>query len=74
MDAICATVVGGTSMMGGGGDVVGSMVGAILMQIIKNGLTQYEVYMYWQTAVIGVVLVAVCAIDVIARKASTMKK
>ena len=72
MDAICATVVGGTSMMGGGGDVVGSMVGAILMQIIKNCLTQYEVNMYWQTAVIGVVLIAVCAIDVIARKASTM--
>jgi len=74
MDAICATVVGGTSMMGGGGDVVGSMVGAILMQLIKNGLTQYEVNMYWQTAVIGVVLVAVCAIDVLARKASTLKK
>lgn len=74
MDAICATVVGGTSMMGGGGDVVGSMVGALLMQLIKNGLTQYEVNMYWQTAVIGVVLVAVCAIDVIARKATTAKK
>ena len=74
MDAICATVVGGTSMMGGGGDVVGSMVGAVLMQLIKNGLTQYEVNMYWQTAVIGVVLVAVCAIDVLARKASTLKK
>ncbi len=74
MDAICATVVGGTSMMGGGGNVVGSMTGAMLMQLIKNGLTQYEVNMYWQTAVIGTVLIAVCAIDVIARKASTAKK
>ena len=61
-------------MMGGGGDVVGSMVGALLMQLIKNGLTQYSVNTYWQTAVIGVVLIAVCAIDVIARKATTAKK
>ena len=69
MDAICATVVGGTSMAGGGGTVIGSMVGAILMQVIKNALIQYEVDMYWQTAVIGVILICVCAMDVVSRKA-----
>jgi ribose transport system permease protein len=69
MDAICAVVVGGTSMLGGGGTVIGSMIGAILMQLIKNALIQYEVSMYWQTAVIGVVLICVCAVDLIARKA-----
>lgn len=69
MDAICAVVVGGTSMAGGGGTVIGSMIGAILMQLIKNALIQYEVSMYWQTAVIGVVLICVCAVDLIARKA-----
>jgi len=69
MDAICAVVVGGTSMAGGGGTVVGAMIGAILMQLIKNALIQYEVSMYWQTAVIGIVLVCVCALDLIARKA-----
>lgn len=69
MDAICATVVGGTSMMGGGGTVVGSMVGAILMQLIKNALIQYEVSMYWQTTVIGLMLVAICALDLVSRKA-----
>lgn len=69
MDAICATVVGGTSMAGGGGTVVGSLVGAILMQLIKNALIQYEVDMYWQTAVIGIILICVCAMDVISRKA-----
>jgi len=69
MDAICAVVVGGTSMAGGGGTVIGSMIGAILMQLIKNALIQYEVSMYWQTTVIGVVLVCVCALDLIAYKA-----
>ena len=69
MDAICATVVGGTSMAGGGGTVIGSMVGAILMQLIKNALIQYEVSMYWQTAVIGIVLICVCALDLVSRKA-----
>ncbi|MGI6040084.1 MAG: ABC transporter permease [Clostridiales bacterium] len=69
MDAICAVVVGGTSMAGGGGTVVGAMVGAILMQLIKNALIQYEVSMYWQTAVIGIVLVCVCALDLVTRKA-----
>lgn len=69
MDAICATVVGGTSMAGGGGTVVGSMVGAILMQLIKNALLQYEVNTYWQTTVIGIVLIAVCALDLVSRKA-----
>lgn len=69
MDAICATVVGGTSMAGGGGTVIGSMVGAVLMQLIKNALIQYEVSMYWQTTVIGVMLVAICALDLVSRKA-----
>lgn len=69
MDAICATVVGGTSMSGGGGTVVGAMVGALLMQMIKNALIQYEVNTYWQTAVIGVVLIVVCALDLVSRKA-----
>ena len=68
MDAICATVVGGTSMAGGNGTVIGSMVGALLMQMIKNALIQYEVDTYWQTAVIGVVLICVCALDLISRK------
>ena len=68
MDAICAVVVGGTSMAGGGG-TVGSHGRAILMQLIKNALIQYEVSMYWQTAVIGIVLVCVCALDLVTRKA-----
>ena len=56
-------------MAGGSGTVIGSMVGAILMQVIKNALIQYEVDMYWQTAVIGVILICVCAMDVVSRKA-----
>lgn len=68
MDAICASVIGGTSMAGGGGSPFGAMLGAFLMQLIKNLLIQYEVNIYWQTTVLGVVLIAVCTLDTIARK------
>lgn len=68
MDAICASVIGGTSMAGGGGSPFGAMLGAFLMQLIKNALIQYEVNIYWQTTVIGSMLIAICALDTIARK------
>ena len=38
------------------------------MQLIKNALIQYEVNMYWQTTVIGVILICVCALDLVSRK------
>jgi ribose/xylose/arabinose/galactoside ABC-type transport system permease subunit len=63
MDSIAATIVGGTSMMGGSGTIVGAMLGALLMQLIRNGLVLWNVNMYWQTTVIGAVLILVCSLD-----------
>ena len=68
MDAIAATVVGGTSMAGGSGTIIGTLLGSLLMQMIKNGLVQLEVSIYWQTTVIGIVLIVVCALDALGRK------
>ncbi|MDR0909351.1 MAG: ABC transporter permease [Spirochaetaceae bacterium] len=68
MDAISAAIVGGTSMMGGSGTIVGSMLGALLMQLIRNALVLWQVNTYWQTTVIGVVLILVCSLDVVTNK------
>lgn len=68
MDSIAAVVVGGTSFAGGSGTVVGTMLGAILMILIRNGLVLLQVNMYWQTVAIGCVIILVCAIDGFAQK------
>ena len=68
MDSIAAVVVGGTSMAGGSGSIIGTLLGALLMILIRNGLVLLRVNMYWQTVAIGVVIIAVCAIDAIGQR------
>jgi len=68
MDAIAATIVGGTSMAGGGGNIFGTFMGAILMQTLRNGLVLLQVSMYWQTIVIGILLIAICSLDTFTQK------
>jgi ribose transport system permease protein len=63
MDTIAAVVIGGTSMQGGSGTIVGSMLGAILMGTIRNGLVLLNVNMYWTTVTTGAIIIIVCAID-----------
>lgn len=68
MDSIAATIVGGTSLSGGQGTVVGALLGSLLLAVIKNGLVLLSVNMYWQTVAVGVIIILVCAIDVFTRK------
>lgn len=63
MDSIAAVIVGGTSLSGGTGTVVGTLLGALLMGMIRNGLVLLEVNIYWQTVVVGIVIILICAID-----------
>ena len=63
LDAIAAVVIGGTSLSGGEGSVMGSMIGAALMGIIKNALILLGVNVYWQSVVIGLVIVLAVSID-----------
>ena len=63
MDSIAAVIVGGTSLAGGSGTVMGTVLGALLMILIRNGLVLLQVNMYWQTVAIGVVIILVCALD-----------
>ena len=60
MDVIASVVIGGTSMSGGKGSVIGSLIGALIMGVLRNGLVMMDVSAYWQKVVIGgVILVAV---------------
>jgi ribose/xylose/arabinose/galactoside ABC-type transport system permease subunit len=63
LDAIAAVVIGGASLSGGSGSVLGVLIGACIMGVIKNGLVLMRVSSYWQTAIIGVIIVLAVVLD-----------
>jgi len=63
LDAIAAAVIGGTSLAGGSGSVLGVLIGACIMGVIKNGLVLMRVSSYWQTAIIGIIIVLAAVLD-----------
>ena len=63
MDAVTAVVVGGTSMYGGKGSIVGTLIGACLISIIRNGLNLIELNYYYQLVITGVIIILAVAID-----------
>ncbi|MCF7942073.1 MAG: ABC transporter permease [Spirochaetia bacterium] len=67
LDAIAAVVIGGTSMFGGEGIVWGTLVGAVLMGVLRNGLNLLHVSPYWQMVAIGLVIVFAVSVDSLRR-------
>ncbi|HEX9115956.1 MAG TPA: ABC transporter permease [Anaerolineae bacterium] len=70
---ISACVIGGSSLAGGEGSVLGSLLGVILMALLLNGLNLLGVNPYWQTIVIGGVLILTVAADALSRRRTTAK-
>ncbi|MBZ5582920.1 MAG: ABC transporter permease [Acidobacteriia bacterium] len=70
LDSIAAVIIGGASFFGGVGSVGGALVGALIMGVLRNGLNLLDVSAYWQTVVIGVVIVAAVWVDVLRQRAS----
>ncbi len=70
LDAIAATVIGGTSMSGGSGKVAGAIVGAFFMASIDNGMSMMNVDAYWQYIVKGIILVTAVWFDIYSSKKS----
>lgn len=68
LDVIAATVIGGTSLAGGEGTVFGTLIGAAMMGVIRNALILLRVSVYWQTVVIGLVIVAAVTLDVLRQR------
>jgi ribose transport system permease protein len=56
LDAIAAAVIGGASLFGGQGTVVGTLIGAFLISLIRNGSVLLDVNIYYQQVIIGVVI------------------
>jgi ribose transport system permease protein len=65
LDAIAAVIIGGASFFGGVGNVWGTLIGALIMGVLRNGLNLLNVSAYWQTVVIGAVIVAAVWVDVL---------
>jgi ribose transport system permease protein len=63
LDAIAAVVIGGASLSGGSGSVLGVLIGACIMGIIKNGLVLMKVSSYWHTAIIGIIIILAAVLD-----------
>lgn len=63
LDAIAATVIGGTSLMGGAGTLVGTLIGALIMGVLRNGLNLLGISSFLQQVVIGTVIIVAVLID-----------
>ncbi|WP_258286353.1 ABC transporter permease [Aggregatibacter actinomycetemcomitans] len=63
LDAIAATVIGGTSLMGGVGSVISTSIGALIMGVLQNGLTLLNVTSYLQRLIIGLVIILAVFLD-----------
>ncbi|MDR0489398.1 MAG: ABC transporter permease [Propionibacteriaceae bacterium] len=68
MQAIAATVIGGTSLAGGKGSVIGTLIGALIISVINNGLQIIMLPQQWQNVVLGTVIVVVVFIDQLRNK------
>jgi ribose transport system permease protein len=63
VDVVAAAVIGGTSIFGGLGSILGVLLGAATIQMLYNGLVLLGYPSYWQTAAIGAILLMAVLLD-----------
>lgn len=68
LDAIAAVVIGGTSLTGGRGSILGTLFGVLIMVIIRNGLDLLGVSPFWQTAAVGAMILVAAILHKFAAK------
>ncbi|CAM5662583.1 transporter [Streptomyces badius] len=68
LDAIAAVVIGGASLAGGVGKASGTLIGALILAVLRNGLNLLSVSAFWQQVVIGVVIALAVLLDTLRRK------
>lgn len=70
LDAIAAAVIGGTSLSGGVGNIWGTVLGALIMGVLRNGLNLLNVSSYLQQIIIGLIIIVAALIDNVKKKDS----
>lgn len=68
LDAIAAAVIGGTSLSGGEGAIMGTIIGAFVISTLTNGLRILSVPQEWQTVITGSIVIAAVYLDIVRRK------
>jgi len=68
LDAIAAVVIGGTSLSGGRGTVLGTLIGALIISVLANGLRILSVAQEWQTVVTGAIIILAVYVDILRRR------
>ncbi len=68
LDAITAVVLGGTSLFGGRGVILGTLIGAVVVGVLRNGLTLMGVSSVYQVLITGILVILAVAIDQLSRK------
>ncbi len=68
LDAIAAAVIGGTSLSGGEGTILGTVIGAFIISTLTNGLRILSVPQEWQTVVTGAIVILAVYLDIIRRR------
>ncbi|MCF7928974.1 MAG: ABC transporter permease [Spirochaetales bacterium] len=70
LDVVAAVIIGGASLTGGKGTILGAILGAAIMGVLRNGLVLLNVSAYWQQAVIGMVIISAIAADQLRQRRS----
>jgi ribose transport system permease protein len=68
LDAIAAVVIGGTSLSGGAGTILGTIIGAFIMSVLTNGLRIMSVAQEWQTVVTGLIIIVAVYADILRKR------
>ena len=68
MRVIAACVIGGASLSGGEGTIVGAMLGLVFMALVSNSMTMLGVSVYWEGVVTGIILIFAVAMDMLSRR------
>ena len=63
LDAIAAVVIGGTRLTGGVGTIFGTIIGALIIGVMNNGLDLLNVSSYWQQIVKGIIIVVAVVLE-----------
>jgi fructose transport system permease protein len=68
LDSITAVVIGGTSLFGGRGSIVGTVIGALIVGVFRNGLSLSGVDVLWQDFTVGILIIVAVSLDQWIRK------